>query len=757
MKKRLRSYIALGMAMILALTGCGSQMSGEGSQEQADGSLPAVQNVVTDKLYNNEITELPEGVIVRLVRFSGGNIYLGGSSHDQESGLEMFEISVLSLEGELLQSLTLPMEEGLSGSRYCVRDDGSFCISAESVSTNGPGTLQALLFFDSKGELLTKADLTVIPGLRDLQGGPYPVVADDQGRISLLADNAIYLFDEQGNYQDSISFEEGTEGWTITRGGDGSVYTVYASGNRQYLARVDYEDKSMIPVGQGFPDGRNSGMEVYAAGETSFWCSTGTTLWKYDYASGERIQIFDWMNQGIKGDSVKGVTGSEEELKILVRNGGSSQLYTLIPLSDEEMAYLAEHGPTEIVIATAWSHSAFELDDVIIAFNASQRQYKVRLISYHNGDSLSKSDVERLQREMLLDTENIDLINLEYLDAEALIEQGALEDLTPWLENSMAIHREELFEPVLEAFTVDGRLVSIPKHFRMECIYGRAADLGERKGWTLDEFLDFADRYRDKALFIGTIVLPSYVSSSLTFSDMFLEEQNGEMVFNAEQCGRYLEILNAMPRLDTSQEERYAMWQNGEAILSFTTVGSFDTGISRGQDKVFVGLPTADGEKGIHLSGGLMEGLYAMSSQSDCKEGAWAFLEFYLNYEDIAQGGGFPIFKELFEQEADEWMNPEYSRDANGNIVYYEGFPLPKAGARLGDDGVWYPLQGTQEDVDAVLELINRGAYWFSKDKDALDLIISEEAEPYFQGDKDLDTVVDIIGNRWMLYQAEKG
>ena len=745
MKKRFSAYAALGMTVILILSGCGSQTTGENGQEQADGSLPAVQNVVTDKLYNNEVMELPEGVSARLVQFSGGNIYLGGASQDQESGLGLFEISILSPEGELLHSLTLILEEDLSGSRFCVRDDGSICVSAEAANTGGPGKLQALLLFDGKGELLTKTDLTVIPGLRDLQLGPYPVMADDQGRISLLADNAIYLFDEQGSYQDCIPLEDDTEGWMLTRGGDGSVYTAYASGNRQYLARVDYENKSVIPVGQGFPDGRNSGMEVYAAGETSFWCSTGTTLYKYDYASEERIRFFEWIGQGIKGDRVKGVTGSEEELKILVRNAGkNSQLYTLTPLSEEEMAYLAEHGPTVITLAGVEQSLIWNPADAVLAFNASQRQYKVEVISYFSGmDSFEYSSEEyitakeRLHREIVLDTAGIDMIyGVEDLsiDVETLLKQGAIEDLTPWLEGSTQLNREDLLEPILQAFTVDGILVGLPKYFELECLEGPAPVLGNRTGWTLDEMLDFAEEHPDENL------MPWWCWRYLCYGEIFIKEQDSKKVFDEEQCKRFLEICSALQSPEREHNQTLMFW---DKIINYFSIKQ---DLIQREDAMYIGFPTVDGKNGIRVATSTVDPFLCICSQSDCKEGAWAFLEFYLNYEDEWRSGIhnlFPLQKSLFDADVETWLDPDRTFST---------------GTLTSDGKTWeYTDEGSQREVDVFLELLDQGCTWFDPDADVIRQIISEEAEPYFRGDKDLDTVVDIIGNRWMLYQAEKG
>lgn len=756
--KRILSRIAVWMtaAAILLLAGCQGKAEGNGLSAGEEDAPAPVQNVESEMVYEGEVTELSEDITFRLVQFSGDKLYSGSVSYDEETDLCSCRVTRISAEGKAEEALTLPCGEGALSARYCVRDDGSIC-----VSTAKDGTPWRLFLFDGTGELLVETQLNVLGESLGDGETVIPVQSDDQGRVFLLADGRIYLFDESGSYQGEIVLEDGAAGWMLARGGDGKVYTAYLSGKKQILARLDYEKKRAVDVGQGFPDcSNNKEGKIFACFGTGFWCVTDTELILYDWESGRKIKVFQWVNQGMLGTDVKGVTGGEDAPVIFTGGTGQkpARMYRLSPLSDEEMAYLRENGPDVIRVAGMWIPR--DIEEAAIDFNASQKRYRVELVPYLDEASTDQEEFEiareKLQRDAVLDTSDVDILCMQNLDADALTRQGALEDLTPYLEGSTLISRDDMFEPVLQAFMVDGRLVCIPKRFCMICISGDVSQLGDRTGWTLDEFLDFAEKHRGERLFGDTMFYP--LCDALVNGDMFLEERDKKTVFDGEQCKRFLEVLNTLQDVSTdSEEEQYAIWQAAPLHLSY--LQDFDVGVSRDPSIEFIGLPTADGTGGVRFEVGGTSQLCTILSQSDCREGAWAFYEYYLNRED--SGGGFPIFRPLFDEMAEEWMNPVYTghtMTAEGEVDAGSGFPLPEAGARRRwKTGDWYPYQGTQEDVDAVLDMIGTGGYWISRNEKVLEQILTEEGEAYFQGQKDLDTVADIIGNRWMLYKAENG
>lgn len=92
-------------------------------------------------------------------------------------------------------------------------------------------------------------------------------------------------------------------------------------------------------------------------------------------------------------------------------------------------------------------------------------------------------------------------------------------------------------------------------------------------------------------------------------------------------------------------------------------------------------------------------------------------------------------------------MERPYYVDEDGNKEYYDDYIMI--------DGVEVQINPmTQEEVDHYMEILksfkNVGRY-----DDTLLNIISEEAEPYFNGQKNAQEVAQIIQNRAQIYLHE--
>lgn len=419
-------------------------------------------------------------------------------------------------------------------------------------------------------------------------------------------------------------------------------------------------------------------------------------------------------------------------------------------------------GPIEITVAGIYVE--YDIQDAARDFNASQDQYVVKIEEYYDRSVYDdRSDViELLQRDVTLDSSGIDLVCLNNLNVSAMADAGAFEDLNPFLDNSESIRRDELFEGILNSFTAGGKLIAIPRDFTMWCMVGRTEYLGDRTEWTLREMLDFAKEHPDRKLFqTGDIEMLRFYTAA---EDLFLKEQNGKIVFDAEECRDYLELLKSLQDAEWEiKDSPMLRLQNGEALLDYHCFITdfydiqYMNAVFGTDELTYRGLPSSSG-KGIRIDAELC----AMSSQSDCKEGAWAFLEFYLSKEqqDINLLS-IPMNKELFELKAQDYLTPiGYAYDADGNIMYDEsGEPIP-AEVRKQESGSWvYTFtDGKPEEVEVLRELIERGGTVesFTQAYITINIIISEETPPYFSGEKDLDEVVDIIGSRWLLYWQEK-
>ena len=143
---------------------------------------------------------------------------------------------------------------------------------------------------------------------------------------------------------------------------------------------------------------------------------------------------------------------------------------------------------------------------------------------------------------------------------------------------------------------------------------------------------------------------------------------------------------------------------------------------------------------------------YAVTAKSKNKDGAWAFIESILTQEDNGRyWNGFPVVRSKLDAMIEEAMKVEYYENENGEMVAWEG------GGSVGyEDGWSYTYHTTtQEEVDLVMGLIE-AARPVSLDYGSEILnIISEEAEPFYKGQKSVDEVAGIIQSRIKIYVGE--
>ena len=139
-----------------------------------------------------------------------------------------------------------------------------------------------------------------------------------------------------------------------------------------------------------------------------------------------------------------------------------------------------------------------------------------------------------------------------------------------------------------------------------------------------------------------------------------------------------------------------------------------------------------------------------MMQACEDKEAAWEFLKHFLN-EDFYRDNyawGFPTLISEYNRVNEEYMTPEYYEDENGNQVEQS------KGGWGWDDFQVDLYAATQEEVDAVTELINISDRSYSYDTQLIQ-IITEEAAPFFEGQKTAQDVADIIQSRVKMYVNE--
>lgn len=66
-----------------------------------------------------------------------------------------------------------------------------------------------------------------------------------------------------------------------------------------------------------------------------------------------------------------------------------------------------------------------------------------------------------------------DILDLSNLDVKELASKGVFEDMTPYLEKSSVLSKDDFFENIVNSYTYDGKLVGIPKSFTLSTTSAR--------------------------------------------------------------------------------------------------------------------------------------------------------------------------------------------------------------------------------------------------------------------------------------------
>ncbi len=172
----------------------------------------------------------------------------------------------------------------------------------------------------------------------------------------------------------------------------------------------------------------------------------------------------------------------------------------------------------------------------------------------------------------------------------------------------------------------------------------------------------------------------------------------------------------------------------------------------------YVGFPREDG--GVGSAFNIAHGM-AISTTCKDKEGAWSFVRQMLlpqEDEDSRYGGYwyFPSNKAAFDKMAADAMEKEYITDADGkNILDAEGNPIEETKSGWGWGSLNIDIVATtQQEYDQIMELYNAIDSIVDYDASMFD-IVTEQAGPYFSGDKSLDEAVKNIQDRVNLYINE--
>ena len=582
------------------------------------------------------------------------------------------------------------------------------------------------------------------------------LVVNDLKQVFLLTDDSIYVIDEEGNLAANISTEEYQQDWrekeNLFIGEEGKIY----------YCQEEFDSVLGAPklVYEVIWDGTlrlNKLEELSAKERGSFFSSpygllyNGPDGYLYQYGTDDAsVPLLTWSDSDLPNNA-KEIFQMSDDRMVALWSGSDSwegeRVYLLTKTAVKEL-------PEKEIIVLASVSPPESLQYIISDFNRGNDRYHITLKSYVYGeDGIMQLDAS------MVSSSPPDLLDMMDMDILKYAEKQGLEDLSPYLEKSTVLNKDDFLESVLESYTVKGRLVCIPSQFRLILLMGRVSQVGTEAGWTMEDVMDLTERFPDSRLMSARSF--EYILRRVC-SEYILEEyidwETGECRFDSEEFRELMRWMEKNSRGISYNDARDDTYVYIGSIPSENLLLLYER-IWRFMDYLYcdamlegemsmIGFPTPDGR--IRYQAEAIDSL-GMVSRSSHKEGAWEFLEYFLLNTPLTY---LSSRKDLLLQEAEEAMTIDYVRDENGELVMVqsEDGPVPDMYPKIGYDlnGEWYYVYGmTEEQVDTVLEAIDHMSFILNGGtREQIINIILEEMATYLKGDKTLEEATSIIQNR---------
>lgn len=757
-KKKQKGFLTLVLSAVMAFSQAGCGKSDSGTPDNNDASIGT-----NGYVYVAEYHDLGIDYASNLT-LADDHIYYSAYNWDEttETGAYSIYKKAVSADGEA-EPLPIQIPPEMSIMQFLLtKDDHYIVFYSEYIEdlTNPNGYRQNYYLhkYDEQGQVIYEQDITAVMTEEEY---PYiqSAVLDMEGNIYARAENNVFLFREDGSYHGSVSVDN----YIMNMGNskDGKVYISYYGGESVALSEVDFASKSIGTAHGSFP--AYSG--IFPGIEKDILTYDERKVYEYDLSTDSYAETLDWLDSDLNGQYVDALTMLEDgRIAAFYRDWGSGNSMEMVLLTKTEASNVAEK--EVILIGTLYTSQL--LQDLAVKFNKTNNNYRIKIKEYidnTNWSETSYQDAVTALNNEITSGNGPDIILLsEELPIRTYADKGLFDDLAGYLEKSSSLNQSDFVESVLNAYTYDGKLIGITDSFYVETILGKTSLVGEKQGWTLEEMMEYAASYPEADIF-SYATKESILRDCLQYNqNAFIDYASGNCNFDTVDFKKVLEYANLFPTeysYDEDAKSTPRKIQDNEQLLERVSLGdtlNFQMYLAMFEEPITcIGYPTVDGGTGnmIRTSG---SGAYGISTKSNNKDGAWAFIEYVLTTSSTNGTFfyGFPSIKENLEAVFEKDMTEDYILDMNDEPELDEnGEPQINPKTSWGwDDWETTLYAATQEQVDMLWDVINTAQPVTGNDRQVLDIIL-EEAQPYFEGQKSVDEVAQVIQSRVQIYISE--
>jgi len=720
-----------------------------------------------DSLSNNEVIATPEEESFALhdaICIPEGYLYLwetGGNGY----------VSILDESHEFLSGFQLISDINGIPSRILQNADGSYLILYSHDDLDAWNLTYSACYFNIRGEQI--GDDISLKELDDLSVLSWDI--DSHGNIYILTNTKMIAFDPSMRLLFDTTAADSREFLSFAFDNKDQLYAVSLSNSGQIILSL-FSSKNGIEENAQVINGMTSPYSMNLIGRSRGFTEgialeIDESLYYYEKDENSITKCIDLPKNGVYINNSLPILASGKDGFILLGSMKSFDERDNTGETDGILNISVTKSNIEkkiLTIGILTSDKSELLDSAVYLFNQSNIEYSVVVQNYADYSSVNTSEEYRAKYEEgrkllvseILSGNSPDIIVLSEGDTSYFEESGVLADLNVLIDNDELFDSSQFLPNIWSSGNINEKRYWITPFFHINGILGLEDVMGDRTGWTFDEFSSIvSDQVSVKHLFLydtpEAMLSIFYPSIHSDFVDLNEKKVN----FNNQD---FIDLLTFFYQYNCpsseSTESINTQISKKELLFLNTDISDIEGYIS--YTHIFDGKAELSGIPGKESNPPYVSAkeFYSVSEQSQNKAAAWEFLKFLLsdNIQSKSKNMSYgqyeiPILVSAYEKMIEKGV--ENYNDGNSLQV------ISQSQLDLNQIEESEPKSYTSVEMESICsnyrELVSSAKGYMNIENEVLNIIIEESAS-YFRDAKSVQEVAELIQNRAQTYISEK-
>lgn len=497
----------------------------------------------------------------------------------------------------------------------------------------------------------------------------------------------------------------------------------------QVYGAIDFEQNKLDK--EMFSGLKDEGMaEIIGIYDTGLYFNGSDSIYTYDYETGEYQSLVNLSLNNLEGCYIKYFSKTDDGYICAVENEGAvtSEMYALKKSDDTK--------EQDTIVIAAINDNDTELLSYVNQYNREMKDWR---IEFRNYGVQSETPYNDLLKDIM--TGNApDIFVTNNMNLETLITKGMLEDMGKYIDKDKILNKDYFADGFLDAMKIDGYQYVLTNNICIETLAGRKNDVSSFENkWNLDALTECYNNKSNINLIDDSSAVEIFTKLFEADITEYIDFKNTSCNFNSDEFRKLLEFCRKLP--DNKCEDSML---RSVTISEPANIQYIDTIYEH--QAAYTGYPSYNGGQSFITS---QSAVFAIYSASENKEKAWNIIKELMTGDygkySYGSGNGIPVSKEEFNNMVHDVTITEKYTDETGVTIYPQSMQIGSENISIGP--------ASDEDIAMLKALITKSTFRISYDDIAG--MVAEEVNSYYQKEKTLENVVDVIQDKVTKYINE--